>query len=229
MANTLQEPRPASENGSPGETITVLVADDHPVVRQGIAQILEDSEDIHVVGAASAGREAIEMTRRFEPEVVVLDYSMGDMDGIQVVTKLREHDNKVRVIIFSMYENVQYAIQAMEVGADGYMVKSDTSDELVGAIRTVYSGKTHITPRLQDQVMQSLGRKKVRTGLELLSRREAELLRCLSRGMILKEAAVHMDITESTASTYRQRILSKLSLENTAQLIRFALDHGLGA
>ncbi len=210
------------------QTIPVLLADDHPVVRNGLAHVLEATDDIRVVGHAGGGREAIEQTRTLKPTVVVLDYRMPDMDGTQVVAKLKAQHPRVAVIIFTMYESVHYATQALKAGAKGFVVKGDELDEVIEAIRIVGRGGSYITPRLNDPIARQLHRfGEERDGVALLSQREFELVRCRVRGMTLKESAGHMHVSESTASTYQQRTLEKLDLKNVAQLIRYALDHGI--
>jgi DNA-binding NarL/FixJ family response regulator len=209
-------------------TYRVLLVDDHPVVLTGLANSLDAEADIEVVGQARSGPEAVQLTRDLRPDVVVLDYSMGDLDGTPVIGKLIDGHANLGVIIFSVHESVHYVTQAMRAGARGFVVKGDEVDELIEAIRVVGDHGNYITPRLQgDVARQLIGAETKKSGLALLSPREFELVRCRVRGMTLKKAADHLHVSESTASTYQQRTLEKLHLENVAQLIRFALDHGV--
>ena len=226
---SVPDARPASprkhRTPMPRERIATLLVDDHPVVRNGLAAALGSIPDIHVVGQAGGGREAMELTRKMQPRVVVLDFSMADMDGTQVVTKLREQHPDVGVVMFSVHENHHYARQALKAGARAYVVKGDSLDEVIEAVRMVAAGHVYITQRLLPALADGL--QSGATGLEGLSPREFELVRCRVRGMTLKGTAEHMHVSESTASTYQQRVLEKLKLENVAQLIRFALDHDI--
>lgn len=212
----------------PRERIATLLVDDHPVVRNGLAAALAGVADIEVVGQAGGGREAMALTRELRPRVVVLDFSMADMDGTQVVTKLREQHPDVGVVMFSVHENQHYARQALKAGARAYVVKGDSLDEVIEAVRSVAAGNMYITQRLLPALADGLGHNGgTAIGLEGLSPREFELVRCRVRGMTLKGTAEHMHVSESTTSTYQQRVLEKLKLENVTQLIRFALDHGI--
>jgi DNA-binding NarL/FixJ family response regulator len=208
--------------------IRVLLVDDHPVVLTGLINSLQSSDDLEVVGQARSGPEAVQLTRDTNPDVVVLDYSMGDMDGTQVIGKLHDQHPAAGVIIFTVHESVHYVTQAIKAGARGFVVKGDEVGELIEAIRVVAEGDNYITPRLQGSVTRQLiGAETRRIGLALLSPREFELMRCRVRGMTLKMSADHLHVSESTASTYQQRTLDKLDLDNVAQLIRFALDNGI--
>ncbi len=210
------------------ECVRVLLADDHPVVREGMARILDESEGIAIVGQAGCGKDAIRLVGELQPDVLLLDFSLPDLDGTAVTLKLNEQYPDVRVLILTMHENIHYVLKALEAGAAGYLVKSDAPEELIKAIGVVHRGASYITPRLAESVAEHLRKPRgSRVGLAKLSAREFELLRCLVRGLNLQQAAEHMIVSESTVSTYRHRLLTKLEVENNAQLIRFALDHGI--
>ena len=210
------------------DEIRVVLVDDHQMVRQGLAQVLEDCPGIRIVGQAGAGEEALRVIAETMPAVVVLDYGLPDVDGPGVTQRLRREFPTVHVVILTVHDNIHYVLKSMEAGAQGFVVKSDAMDELVKAIRMVGEGKGYISPRLSDKVAQHLrGPKGKHVGLDKLSQREFELLRMMGRGMSLQECALQMKISESTASTYRARLMTKLELSNTAQIIRFAIENGI--
>ena len=209
-------------------TTRVLLADDHCMVRQGLAEILGHDERLVVVGQVGSGPEAIELAAQLQPDVLVVDYSMPGMDGAEVARQMVQQHPDIGVLLLSIHENVHYAVNALQAGAMAYVVKSDTAEELVEAIRQVASGRNYVSSRLSSAVAQHLSTPhRQRGSLDQLSPREFELLRWLARGQPLKECAKMMNISESTASTYRQRVVGKLGLDSTAGLIRFALEHGI--
>ncbi|MGQ0554154.1 MAG: response regulator [Planctomycetota bacterium] len=215
--------------------IQVILVDDHEMVRQGLAQVLEDSPDIKVVGQGSRGEEALGLVKRSlqngsAAEVLVLDYGLPDLDGAAVAARIRKDHPQVKVVILTVHDNVHYVLKALEAGAAGFVVKSDAVSELVRAIRQVHEGSEYVSPRLAEQVNQHRrGHRGRHVGLAKLSQREFELLRRLGVGVSLQECAAQMGISESTASTYRSRMMTKLELTSTAQIIRFAVEHGISA
>ena len=210
------------------EKIRVAVIDDHAMVREALAAVLEDDDGIEIVAQGGGGFEALDIVEQRTPDVLVLDYNLPDKSALDVLDELKRRRAKVPVLVLTVHENVHYAVRAFESGARGFVIKASAVDELLGAIRTVHAGELYVTPKLSSGVLDQLRQtKKERTGLGALSTREFELLRLLGSGLGLKEAAVRLKIGISTASTYRARILQKLRLESTADLIRFALEHGL--
>lgn len=214
----------------PGQAnaIRVVLADDHAMVREGLAQILEDSEGIVVVGQAGNGREAVTMAREKNPDVVVLDYTMPETDGAAATREIRLHCPNAKVLVLTVHENVHYALKALEAGAHGFILKAAAVEELVEGIRTVSRGRVYVSAPISEKIAENLRRSKAdRSGLDSLSQREFELLRLLASGMKLQDCARAMKITNSTASTYRSRLMEKLKLENTAEIIRFAIENGI--
>jgi DNA-binding NarL/FixJ family response regulator len=208
--------------------IRVVLADDHAMVREALAQILEESGCIKVVGQAADGPGAVDVATRARPDVLVLDYSMPGLGAPEILSSLRQLLPDLKVLVLTVHENIHYCVQALECGAHGYVVKSAAVGELVDAIKAVSVGEVYISPKVSQKVMQHLRRpKKDRVGLEALSQREFELLRLLGAGMSLKECAERLSISTSSASTYRARILEKLNLHSTAEVIRFALENDI--
>ena len=207
-------------------SISVVLADDHAMVRESLARVLEDSGAIVVNGQANDGLQLLEVVRRVHPDCVVLDYSMPKLDAPHAIEKLSTEHKDLKILVLTVHENVHYAVRALEAGAHGYMIKSAAVDELVDAIDTVSRGEVYISPKVSQEVWAQLRRpRRERLGLESLSQREFDALRILGGGANLQECAEQMHVSTSTVSTYRSRILEKLNLTSTAELIRFAIEN----
>lgn len=206
--------------------VRVLLADDHVMVREGLSQILEENDSVKVVEQAGDGSEIMGLAGKSNPDVIVLDYSMPQLDTPSVIEELRSRFPKVKILILTIHENIHYAVKVLECGAHGYVVKSAAVRELVDAIESVYRGEIYISSSISQNILQHMRRpKKERAGLDALSHREFDILRALGAGMSLKECAEYLNISISTASTYRSRLMDKLSLRNTAEVIRFAVEN----
>jgi len=205
--------------------IRVVLADDHEMVREALARILEESGRVTIVAQTGEGPQVVELARRTAPDVVVLDYTLPDHDAPQVIKMLLQAVPQIRILVLTVHENIHYAVRVLETGAQGYLIKSAAVDELVGAIEKVHKGGIYLSHKISDDVVQHMRRpKRERIGLESLSQREFDFLRLLGSGMSLQETAKQMHITTSTASTYRSRIMDKLNLASTADLIRYAIE-----
>lgn len=206
--------------------IQVLLVDDHEMVREALARILEASGRVSIVAQAGSGDEALSLAQSAQPEVVVLDYTLQNQDAPQVAASLLKALPEVKILVLTVHENIHYAVRVLETGAHGYLIKSAAVEELVEAIETVYEGRIYLSQKISDEVLQHLRKpKRDRVGLESLSQREFDFLRLLGSGKSLQDTAKLMDITTSTASTYRSRIIEKLNLSSTADLIRYAIEH----
>jgi DNA-binding NarL/FixJ family response regulator len=208
--------------------IRVVLADDHAMVREALAPILEESGSIKVVGQASDGHQALEIATQSQPDVIVLDYTMPQLDAPSAIETLLRRCPNIKILVLTVHENIHYAVKVLESGAQGYVVKSAAVGELVDAIKSVSEGEVYISPKVSQRVIQHLRQpRKERVGLEALSQREFELLRVLGAGMSLKECAKRLNISTSSASTYRTRLMEKLKLNTTAEIIRFALENDI--
>jgi DNA-binding NarL/FixJ family response regulator len=208
--------------------IRVVLADDHAMVREGLAQILRESGCIRVVGQAADGPGAVDAAVKAKPDVLVLDYSMPGLGAPEVLSSLLRLVPDLKVLVLTVHESIHYCVKALECGAHGYVVKSAAVGELVDAIKAVSAGEVYISSKVSQKVIQQLRRpKKDRVGLEALSQREFELLRVLGAGVSLKECAERLNISVSSASTYRARLMEKLNLHTTAEVIRFALENDI--
>ena len=206
--------------------IRVVLADDHEMVREALARILEASGRISIVAQANSGEQAIELVNSSKPDVVVLDYTMPSQNAPQVIEQLLSDSPQIKILVLTVHENIHYAVRVLESGAHGYLIKSAAVDELVEAIDSVRQGRVYLSQKISDEVLLHLRRpKRERVGLESLSQREFDFLRHLGAGKSLQECSSLMDISTSTASTYRSRIMEKLNLSSTAELIRYAIEH----
>lgn len=206
--------------------IKVLLADDHSIVRAGLRRLVEESEDIAVVAEAADGREAINKVHKASPDVVIVDISMPDMDGLEVISQLRCLYPKLPIIVLTMYEEEQYVVHAIEAGAMGYLTKRSAPEQLVKAIRRVHAGYRYLTDEASELLALRVARGAGKTSLlDLLSTRELQVLRRLALGHTNREIAESYHISIKTVDTYRSRLLKKLDLRNNAELSRFAIQN----
>ncbi|MCJ7617546.1 MAG: response regulator transcription factor [Desulfobacterales bacterium] len=209
--------------------IRVLLADDYAMVRDELCRILEDTDDIAVVGQADNGLTALSLAMKTEPDVVVMDYTMPELDGMAATQRILALLPKTKVLVLTAHDNVQFAIRALRAGAHGFLLKEEAADQLITAIRDVNTGgKIPISPTIMEKLAARLRRGgKDKVELDSLSPREFELLRHIGSGKSIRESAIYMCISESTTRTYRSHLLKKLGLKTTGDLIRFALENGL--
>jgi DNA-binding NarL/FixJ family response regulator len=208
-------------------TIKVLVADDHAVVRRGVLQILAEVPEIIVADEATNGSEVLHAVRAEGYDVILLDMAMPDMSGLDVLRQIRSLDPDIRVLILSMYPEDQYAVRALKAGASGYLTKESAPEELVAAIRKVCHGGIYVTESLAERLATALGPEDKRLPHETLSDRELQVMRLLADGCSAKDIATKLSLSPKTISTYRSRILVKLGIKTTAEIIRYALQHDL--
>jgi DNA-binding NarL/FixJ family response regulator len=207
--------------------IRVLIADDHPVVREGLKRILSEWSDIELVGEAATGDQVLAAVGTTPVDVLLLDIGMPGARFPDVLQRLKADHPRVAVLVLSMYPEEQFAVRAFRAGARGYLTKDRAPRQLVMAIRHVHGGDRFITPSLAEWVMRELEREPEAAASSGLSEREQEVLRRLVAGKSIKIIGAEMDISPKTVSTYRARILEKLGLDSNAELVRYALQHGL--
>jgi two-component system, NarL family, invasion response regulator UvrY len=201
----------------------VLITDDHPVVRRGIRQILEEDESIKLVDEARDGSELIEKLIKHEYDVVLLDISLPGRSGLDLIGQIKKIKQKTAVLIMSIYSEEMYAIQSLRNGASGYLTKMSAPEELLTAIHKVSSGERYITSTLAEKLASELlnGAKKPLN--ELLSARELEVLKLFAAGNTVVQIASELSLSPKTISTYRSRLLEKLHLKTTSDLIRYSI------
>jgi DNA-binding NarL/FixJ family response regulator len=212
--------------GIPVEFVEGGAADDHALVRQGLLRILGESPDMLVVGEAEDGAKALNLVREFTPDVLVLDYTIPELDGVSVTEQVRRERPGVKILVLTMHANVHYALKMLQAGAHGYVVKAASAEELVEAIRSVHRGSWYVSPVLVPHLARHLSQPSVGK-LDSLSPREFQVLRLMGAGAGINECANALHISESAASTFRGRIMRKLQIRTTGELIRFALENGI--
>jgi two-component system, NarL family, invasion response regulator UvrY len=207
--------------------VNVLIADDHAVVREGLKYILSLTPDMTVVGEAGNAQETLQAARNLDWDVMVLDYSMPGGNGMTVLKSIKESFPSRPVLMLSVYPEDPIAVSALRAGAAGYINKTSAIAELTGALRTALSGKKYVSPALAEQLAAGLqdGAKGARH--ELLSDREYRVMWMLANGRSISQIAQELLLSPNTVSTYRNRILKKLALENNAGLVRYAMKYGL--
>ncbi len=207
--------------------IKVLVADDHPIFRSGLKQILSDAPDIKVTGEAKDGQDVLNMVGKNHYDVVVLDISMPGKSGLEVLKHLMQVKTELPVLILSVHPDEQYGLRAMKVGAAGYLTKNCSPEELVTAIRKVNRGRKYVSASLTEQIIEHLDESHARVLHESLSGREFEILRLIAAGKSPGEIAEELRLSVKTVSTYRSRILEKMNMKTNADLIRYCIENGL--
>jgi len=205
--------------------ISVLLADDHSIVRAGLRRIVEESGDMTVVAEAADGKSAIIKARKSRPDVAVIDISMPEFDGLEVTSRLLEETPDLPIIILTMHEEEQYVVRAIEAGAMGYITKKSAPEQLVQAIRKVITGQRYLSPEATESLALCVARgAKGQSPLDSLSNRELHLRR-LALGNTNREIASAYNISIKTVDTYRLRLLKKLTLRNNADISRFAIQN----
>jgi DNA-binding NarL/FixJ family response regulator len=207
--------------------IKVLITDDHPVVRRGIRQILEDDERIGIVNEAGNGKELFDRLKEQVYDVILLDISLPGRSGLDLITEIKRTQQSVAILILSMHSEALYAIKALKSGASGYLTKTSAPEELLSAIFKVSKGERYISSSLADTLAENLVSDTEKPLIQLLSSRELDVLRLLAEGKKVVQIASELSLSPKTISTYRERILEKLKLHTTADLIRYAIMEGI--
>ena len=208
--------------------IKILLADDHSIVREGLKRIIEESGEMEIVAEASDGKTAFKQALKKEIDVAVIDISMPGMDGLEVVTRLKDHCPDLPVLILTMHDEEQYLVRAVEAGAMGYVTKQSAPEQLVDAIKKIHSGSRYLTEKASEALaLRVIRGSNSKTPIESLSMRELQVLRLLALGHTNHEIAETYNIGVKTVDTYRFRILKKLNLRNNAEMSRFAIQNKL--
>ncbi|HDZ28167.1 hypothetical protein LCGC14_0688630 [marine sediment metagenome] len=207
--------------------IKILIADDHPVVRKGLKEIIEDIPDMVVSGEASNGQEALEKARKGDFDIAVLDISMPGISGLDILKQLKDEKPELSVLVLSMYPEEQYAVRVLRAGASGYLTKESAPEELIAAIRKASKGGKYISSSLAEKLAFDLETGAGRPLHETLSDREYQVMRMIASGKTGKEIGVELFLSAKTISTYRSRILEKMKMKSSAELTHYALKHGL--
>jgi two-component system response regulator NreC len=204
----------------------ILLADDHSVVRQGFRLILENQTDMEVVGEASNGREAVHIAESLQPDVIVMDVTMPELNGIEATRRIGELAPRARVLALSMHKDSVYVREILRAGAKGYLLKDAAGNDLLAAVRAVARGEGYLSPAVSDAVLTDY-RKHVTNPIDLLTSREREVLQMIAEGKTNKEIANSLQLSVYTVEAHRGRVMEKLNLHSTGELVRFALRNGL--
>ncbi|MCC2962025.1 response regulator transcription factor [Massilia sp. IC2-278] len=208
-------------------TIRVFIADDHAIVREGLKQILAEQRDIVVAGEAENGLDAVKLFRRAKPHVMLLDISLPDRNGIEVLKQIKDDKPELAVLMLSMHREDQYAIRALKAGAAGYLTKQSAPRELVQAIRQVAGGQKYVSAALAQALANSVGSDHEAPVHDSLSDREFQTLTMIASGKTVSEIARELSLSVKTISEYRARLLSKMNLKTSAELTTYAIRNQL--
>lgn len=208
--------------------VRIVIAEDHQIVREGVRSLLEGDEDCTVVGEAGHGREAVEVVEREQPEVLVVDLSMPELNGLEVIRRVRGRDPAMGIVVLSMHNEVGYVARALAAGADAYLVKEDTTVHLVQAVQAVEAGGEFFSPDIRPRIEELRTRDvEPRDPVEALTEREREVLQLVAEGYTSREIADRLYISPRTVDTHRSNLMRKLDLDGITELIRYAIRKGI--
>ena len=207
--------------------IRIIVADDHPVVRAGIKEILAEDPTLTVTDEAASGYELLRKVREQDFDVIILDISMPGIDGLDTLKQIKSEKPKARVLILTIHPEARYAVRCVRMGADGYLTKGSAPTELIGAIKRISQGRKYISLSLAEKLTEELDQDSGKLPHQSLSDREYQVMVMISSGIPLKEIADQLSLSTKTVSTYRSRILEKMKLNNNAELMLYAIRNGL--
>jgi len=207
--------------------ITVFVADDHAIVREGLANLLAAQPDLRVIGTAADGRDALRQVVTLQPEVVILDIAMPQMNGIEAAREIRDRVPQTRLVMLLMYSTVEHVFHALEAGASGYVLKESAAKEIIDAVRAVRAGRRYLSQKVADMMAEVVSRSAATSPLNSLSKRERQVLQLVAEGRSSAQIAVMLSLSPKSVDTYRSRLMQKLRIRDVAGLVKFAIQHGL--
>ena len=210
----------------PADVTTVLLADDHVIVRNGFRMILSHQPELQVVGEADNGRDAVEQAEKLRPDVCVMDVTMPELNGIEATRRLLKVSPKTRVLALSMHKDAVYVREILRAGAKGYLLKDCDQRDFLKAVKAVALGKGYLSPEISDAVLEDY-RKHVTNPIDLLSSREREVLQMIAESKTNKEIASALHLSVYTVEAHRSRVMEKLNLHSIGELVRFAVRNGL--
>jgi DNA-binding NarL/FixJ family response regulator len=211
--------------------ITIVIADDHTIVRQGLKKILKEEKDIQVVGEAKDGREAVNKVRELQPDLVIMDIAMPDLNGIEATRQIKQAGMGTKIIILSMHDHGRYIRELLGLGVSGYLLKNAASRDIVKAVKSAIEGNTYLSPSISSRVIEDyVGMNKKSLEEELyntLSNREREVFQMVVEGSATKKIAETLCVSPSTIKSHRSNIMEKLKMDNLSQLIQYAIQLGI--
>jgi DNA-binding NarL/FixJ family response regulator len=207
---------------------SILLVDDHAVVRDGLRALLEDGQELQIIGVAGNGREAVAEAQRLRPDVVIMDIAMPELDGVEATRRIIEKCPDTRVLVLSMYLSAEHIHRALQAGAQGYVLKESAGDEVVEAIRALRAGKRYLSHRITETMIDDYLREGSSVSpLDSLSLRERDVLQLVVEGCTNVAIAQKLSLSPKTVETYRARIMRKLKVRDTVELVKFAMRHGI--
>jgi DNA-binding NarL/FixJ family response regulator len=207
--------------------IRIVIADDHQLIRDGLRRLIEEERELLLLGEASSAGEVMELLARQAADVLVLDISLPDRDGIEVLKDLKAQGIPVRVLMLSMHPEERYAKRALKNGAAGYITKDSASETIITAIRAVYERGSYITEEVAEELYRDIGSEDVEQPHDLLSDREYQILLRIGVGTAVREISEELSLSVNTVNSYRRRILEKLQLGSSAEIVRYTVEHDL--
>jgi DNA-binding NarL/FixJ family response regulator len=214
-------------------SLTILLADDHEIVRYGLRSLIEEQEsDMTVVGEAQNGRMAVELALELKPNIVIMDISMPDLNGLDATRKIKKECPGIKVIALSMHHKIQLVREMLKAGVSGYVLKSEVSDDLIQAIDMAMAGGVYLSPQIsgkvaEDYIQKLSDEKPSRAATQVLTPREREVLQLIAEGKSTKEVALHLGVTTKAIESTRRKIMNKLDMHNIADLTKYAIQEGL--
>jgi two-component system response regulator NreC len=212
------------------EKITILIVDDHALIREGIISLIRGEPSIEVVGQAESGQEAVVKALELRPDVVLMDISLSDINGLDATVMIKKRAPEIKVLILSMYDNDEYVIQGLKYNISGYMLKKAMAQELISAIKIISKGEIYLYPSIATKLVNQMVRVQDKDPIEKqdnLTERESEILRHIARGNANREIAELLNISERTVQTHRANIMKKLGFHSIVELVKYAIEKGL--
>jgi len=210
--------------------ISIILTDNHAIMRDGLRHLLEGESDIKIVGEADNGRQAVKIAREKKPDIVIMDIAMQEMNGIEATRQIIEENQNIKIIVLSMHSERQIVIGSFRAGASGYLLKESSSLELVNAIRTVHLGRKYLSQKISDIVLQEISDEKrdsEEIGVDILTNRENEILQLIAEGKTKKQIEEVLFISPKTVNSHRANIMEKLDIHNLPELTKYAINAGL--
>ena len=209
--------------------ITVLLADDHTIVRQGIRTMLEEQESVEVVGEATNGNEAVELAKELAPDIIIMDIAMPLLNGLEATSHIKRATPKTKVLVLTMYTNEEYVLRMLKAGANGYLLKQSAMADLLAALDALQKGEAFFSPSISNVVLKDYLRRtdEEKEGLDLLTPREKEVLQLIAEGFTNRKVAEQLGVSVKTVNIHRTNIMTKLDIHKVAGLVRYAIEKGL--
>jgi len=216
-----------------GNKVKIVLAEDHTILRAGLRALLTSREDFEVVGEAENGREAVRIVDKYVPDLLIIDLSMPKLNGMEAIKEIKGRHPQVKIIVLTVHKSDEYIVASLDAGANGYILKDASHNELVLAIEYVMAGKIFLSPSISDKVMNAYleqkKEKKPKSMLDLLTTREIEILKLIAEGHKNKDIADHLCISSKTVEKHRSNLMEKLDIRNTAALTAYAIEKGIAS